>query len=234
MTAATRKEWTDRKIKWTTWKGALCRLRGLYQKDLWQEILSFRRRGVALAAPLRFLEGCVHCCNILNDFISEACQFVKDIPVEDIPAWLEIVQHFGVPTRLLDFTENPLVALYFACVDCPEVDGAVWIINEPAYNKKFFFEGPLVLAIKSKNMIHKIVTEEIVTQDYQYQHWGNNNSLKYFVRTGKTLWNSALHRISWQQAPQITTNLLLRNELWCDETQRNADIRFSAALWIVL
>lgn len=28
---------------------------------------------------------------------------------------LEIMQHYGIPIRLLDITRNPLVALYFAC-----------------------------------------------------------------------------------------------------------------------
>lgn len=32
-------------------------------------------------------------------------------------SWLSVMQHYGVPTRLLDFSESPYVALYFALED---------------------------------------------------------------------------------------------------------------------
>jgi hypothetical protein len=49
-----------------------------------------------------------------------------ELPKTDLET-LALMQHFGVPTRLLDITRNPYIALYFAVRDVSkEEDAAVW------------------------------------------------------------------------------------------------------------
>ena len=45
------------------------------------------------------------------------------------------LQHQGAATGLIDFTSNPLVALWFACHEAPAEDGAVFLLSRSATKK---------------------------------------------------------------------------------------------------
>jgi hypothetical protein len=67
---------------------------------------------------------------IRQEFQSRAIQLIQGRVPIDKWEWYFLMQHYGAPTRLLDWTDNPLLALYFAVADHPgDSDAAIWALN---------------------------------------------------------------------------------------------------------
>lgn len=49
---------------------------------------------------------------------------------------LALMQHYGGPTRLLDFTYSPMIAAYFALKQSMGTDSSIWVIDTDVMNEK--------------------------------------------------------------------------------------------------
>ena len=70
--------------------------------------------------------------DIIERFAKYARPFIDPMPA-DVEEWLVYAQHYGAPTRLLDWSTNPLKALFWTVENADvQTDGIVWALS-PRY-----------------------------------------------------------------------------------------------------
>ncbi len=70
---------------------------------------------------------------IMRDFIKMS---IPHMDLRNLSSWDQwtIGQHHGLPTRFLDWTENPLIAAYFATENSNNNDVAVYVVDKTQFN----------------------------------------------------------------------------------------------------
>ena len=77
---------------------------------------------------------------LINEFRRRLHHYSPDLPSPgDLAEWLSLMRHFGAPTRLLDWSYSPFVALFFAVEKAHRCDCAIWYLDSAPHT------GPKVI-----------------------------------------------------------------------------------------
>ena len=110
-----------------------------------------------------------------KDIILDVKQYAPEhnisYSVKELDKVLCDIQHNDIPTRLLDWTVSPLVALYFACESHHDETGKLWAFDPWSYNDKI---------INYKEKIHPQIHDfHIIARILSGLEWSENEIRQY-------------------------------------------------------
>ncbi len=108
---------------------------------------------------------------LLRLFQSQAHLVMAGQPLpadNDLLNWWMVMQHYGAPTRLLDWSASPYVAAYFACESLSDVSGTIWFIHPRSWlnsaSDDLMSGKPNADLLRSSNAPHMVLPLPAFTQ----------------------------------------------------------------------
>ncbi|WP_175854552.1 FRG domain-containing protein [Burkholderia anthina] len=128
----------------------------------------------------------------------------RSVPFTDkslIDDWetLFFMQHHRIPTRLLDWTENPFISLYFAVMSAPfktkksgqlvfEEDAAVWVLDPIKWNRHALdhqsFDGGILVTKDTELAGYQPQTSFAKMNNHAVALYGVHNSARIVAQRG--------------------------------------------------
>jgi hypothetical protein len=96
--------------------------------------------------------------------------------------WLSVAQHYGLPTRLLDWSYSPLIALHFATANINKFDrdGVVWAVNYLKAHQLLPDTLQARLDNEGANVFTVEMLSETVTSLAQFEALAGRDSVVFF------------------------------------------------------
>jgi hypothetical protein len=120
-------------------------------------------------------------------------------PLADEWEWLFLMQHYGVPTRLLDWSESPLMALFFAVTRALHTigksgrpvfsgDACIWLLDPEQWNKHSVdlktFAGQVLTTDDPNAGAYKPIGNAATMKSFPIALYGSHNSQRIVAQRG--------------------------------------------------